>query len=126
MASDCAGLVLVVEDEKALSRLTCRVLEQAGFETLAALDGDIALALVAEHGDRITSLVVDVGIRPMGAQALLQEILTSTFKPSLVLTSGAACSPELQSFMEEQGGRFLPKPFSPADLKHAVLNGLAE
>jgi two-component system cell cycle sensor histidine kinase/response regulator CckA len=126
MALDDSRLVLVVEDEEALLRLSQRVLEQAGLETLGALDGNAALAAVAEHGDRIAAVLIDVGIPPMGAEALLQQILSPNFQPGIVLASGAACSPELTSLLEERGGKFLLKPFSPADLKHAVQNGLAE
>ncbi|MBW2712864.1 MAG: response regulator [Deltaproteobacteria bacterium] len=125
MASDGSKTVLVVEDEEALLRLSMRILEQAGFETLGAVDGDAALAAVAEHGDGIAAVLIDVGISPMGAEELLGQILTPSFQPGIVLTSGAACSPEMLSFLEARGGKFLPKPFSPADLKHAFQNGLA-
>ncbi len=126
MASENSKLVLVVEDEEALLRLARRVIEQTGVETLGALDGDAALAAVAEHGDRIFSVLIDVGIPPMGAEALLQQMLSQTFQPGIVLTSGAACSVEMTRFLDERGGKFLPKPFSPRDLKHAIQNGLAE
>jgi CheY-like chemotaxis protein len=126
MALENSKLVLVVEDEEALLRLARRVIEQTGVETLGVLDGDAAMAAVAEHGDRISAVLIDVGIPPMGAETLLQQMLSQSFQPGIVLTSGAACSPELTSFLEERGGKFLPKPFSPADLKHAIQNGLAE
>lgn len=126
MASDNSKLVLVVEDEEPLLRLARRVIEQTGVETLGVLDGHAALAAVAEHGERISAVLIDVGIPPMGAENLLQQMLTPGFQPRIVLTSGAACSSEMMSFLEERGGKFLPKPFSPSDLKHAIQNGLAE
>lgn len=55
-----AGKVLVVEDESLQRVWLGEVLEEAGFEVLSAVSGDIALEMLAEAHDSVCAVVTDV------------------------------------------------------------------
>jgi DNA-binding response OmpR family regulator len=57
------GLVLVVEDDRAIADLVALYLRRDGFGVLAESDGEAALAAVRRH--RPVAIVLDVGLPGM-------------------------------------------------------------
>lgn len=120
MVQKDAGTVLVVDDEPVVLRLMTRILHRAGYQVVPARDGSEAPALAkAAHGG-VDVAILDVTVPPGGAVATMQVLRREHPGLGMVLTSGDALSPAQRTFLEQCGGRFVPKPFSPADLLGAV------
>ena len=119
-AGDGHRTVLVVEDEDAVRRITCRVLERLGYTVVAAADGDEALAIVARGGPVIDLLVTDLIMPRMNGRELADQ-LAATFPGLRVLfVSGYADEAIGQHGMLRPGTGFLQKPFSIESLGEAV------
>lgn len=105
-------VVLLVEDEPALLRMSCKALESLGYRVLAAASPAEALLLAEAHGGSIDVLMTDVVMPDMDGRELadrvraispgLRCLFMSGYTPDVVADHGAATG----------AGRFLQKPFS--------------
>lgn len=116
--------VLLIEDDGQLVRALARVLEFDGHEVLVSSDADTARACARERGDSISVIVTDVLLPSGPIGELVIELMSACGHPPILFMSGALAQ---ESPLPELSVRthFLPKPFSPQELK-AALRGLCE
>ncbi len=109
--------VLVAEDEPAILRLLVTVLEQQGFEVLAAGSGDEALTRVEEHAGEVDLLVTDVVMPGLSGTELAERLRVGRPRLDVLFISGYTDHPEAMVEAPAAGGaartRFLGKPFAP-------------
>ncbi len=108
--------LLLAEDQPAVRRLACRVLEDQGYRVLAAPNGDEALELAARHPGPIHALVTDVVMPGLGGRELYERL--STLRPGVpaILISGYDRLFARSAEALPRGARLLPKPFTPDEL----------
>ena len=109
--------ILVVEDEDAVRRLTCRILSRQGYRVLEAPDGHRALDTWDEHGSEIDLLLTDVVMPGMSGKELAEQIgiepvFMSGYTDDVVLRHGV------------EGLRLVQKPFDAETLLGAVRSAL--
>jgi CheY-like chemotaxis protein len=113
-------LALVVDDEIESRDLVCEILAAAGFRTLAAADGEEALALAGAH--RPSLIVMDVMMRTMDGYTALTRLRGDPATrdiPVIILTGEEAPLYRTLSFGVGATAH-LTKPFSPALLTATV------
>ncbi len=117
--------VLVVEDEPAICELCQRVLTGEGFEVDIAVNGKVAQDMSEEK--QYDLFLVDIKMPVMGGKEFsqwLQEQHPQLTK-ELIFTSGSVIGKDTMTFIEQTGRPFLPKPFTPAQLKSIVKDVLS-
>jgi two-component system OmpR family response regulator len=124
MGGGAARAVLVADDDDLLLGLMARVLRAAGFEVIAAADGDAALRVFGEQAERIGAVVLDLAMPPRGAADALRAMLARSPELGVVFTSGGRLDADERGLLEAHGGRFLTKPFSPDALVRALVEVL--
>ncbi|HVW87288.1 MAG TPA: ATP-binding protein, partial [Bryobacteraceae bacterium] len=113
------GTVLVVDDEEIVRSSAARILARHGYTVLTAENGHAAIQSLAEHGNEISGVVLDLTMPDLtGAETArrLREICPGI---RLLGVSGFSESEIAREF----GGatdEVLPKPFTPQALIHAV------
>jgi len=108
-------VVMVVDDEELVCRLTARILADAGFRVLEAHSGDEATTLLATLGANGIDLVVsDISMPGMTGVELAATMAQRWPTVPILLVSGQGGPPP------GYGGSFLPKPFTPEALVDAV------
>jgi len=117
--SQSSGPLLLVEDEAPLRSLAERALRRAGWEVVAAEDGEAALALVEEGALAPVAVVSDVMMPGMGGVALATALRQRLPGLPVLLVSGYAPS-VVQNGLDESDMRYLAKPYRPAELLEAV------
>ncbi|MDF1563280.1 MAG: response regulator [Deltaproteobacteria bacterium] len=81
-------LLLLAEDEEAVLQLTRKLLEQAGYQVLAARDGQEAIALLEERGPQVALAVLDV-MMPRRTGREVAEWMRARFpEVPVIFTSG--------------------------------------
>ncbi|MGI5243519.1 PAS domain S-box protein [Dactylosporangium sp. CA-139066] len=117
--------ILVAEDEPALREVTTRILRRGGYTVLAAADGVAALQLAAEHGGPIDLLLTDVVMPGMLGRVLAERLLRTRPSTRVLFMSGYAQPVLTSNGILDPGVHLLEKPFTGADLLHAVGEQLA-
>ena len=124
MAADEAGalampLILFVEDEVLVREMVVAALEQAGFSTLVAADGETALALLRQHGDGLRGLVTDINLDDgMNGWELACAAREQASDLPVVYVSGA-CGHDWAS-RGVPNSLMITKPFAPAQIVVAI------
>lgn len=66
--------VLLVEDDERICAFVARGLRAEGYSVLLAKDGAQALAALAEHGDEVDLILLDLGLPDVDGKELLQVL----------------------------------------------------
>lgn len=82
------AMILVVDDESAVTRLVTRYLAHLGYGVLDATSAEEALAIVYRVAPRIDVVVSDVVMPGMGGTELAAELLSRAPGPSVILMTG--------------------------------------
>ena len=126
MKSSGAGIktILVVEDEPAISQVCQRVLNSEGFEIDIAADGSAAQEMLAKKDYDLA--LIDLRTPLMNGKELYHWIKEK--HPRLVnrviFTTGDVLGSDIKSFLEQAQRPFLPKPFTPQELKAVAREAL--
>ncbi|MEQ1815917.1 MAG: sigma-54 dependent transcriptional regulator [Nitrosomonas sp.] len=120
--------ILVVEDDKDLLEAICATMKLAGYQTLAASNGNDAMTVLQES--QVGMVVSDVQMRPMDGFTLLKKI--KAFNPDLPVLLMTAYGDVEKAVAAMQTGAcdYLLKPFDPdsllAHIKRHVLSELEQ
>ncbi len=119
-----SATVLVVDDEELVRTVACTVVERAGGSALTASDGEQALQLLRDQGDRIDCILLDLTMPTLGGVdtlAALHELLPDM---PVILTSGYSAQDALSLFKHGGPAAFLQKPFTPEALIDALQTAI--
>jgi len=108
--------IMLVDDEPALRRNLVRVLRAAGYTVIAAEDGHSALSKLTKRG--VDLLLTDVLMPGMNGVELAEAVRERT--PGLPVVFMSGYTDDVIGPSTKLRGRFLAKPFAPADLLAAV------
>ncbi|MGF1639335.1 MAG: ATP-binding protein [Rhodospirillales bacterium] len=115
-----AGTVLLVEDEDAVRLFAARALRDNGYRVLEAADGECALDVVSGGGEAIDLIVSDIVMPGMDGQTLVRLIRHELTAVKVILMSGYAEEGLASDCRDDPSIRFLPKPFTLAELAGTV------
>ena len=77
VAAGMKNKILVIEDDRAISELLCMNLEAAGYETVAAYDGEEAQRLLLWHEDADMAVVDIIGTASPATSSLASNFFRS-------------------------------------------------
>jgi CheY-like chemotaxis protein len=116
--------ILVVEDEPAICEVCLRTLTAEGFDVDIAANGVVAQDMVAKK--EYDLCLVDIRTPVMNGRELYHHLkedhpeLTS----KVIFTTGDIMNSKLELFLKEAGRPYLPKPFTPDELRAIVRQAL--
>ncbi|MEH2358026.1 PAS domain-containing hybrid sensor histidine kinase/response regulator [Nostoc sp.] len=113
-------LILVVDDEVAITQIAKTTLEIHNYKVLTAQNGIEAIALYTEHKDEIRLVLIDMMMPSMGGETVISTLQTINPEVQIIAMSGLASSEALvqTTGVEIQG--FLAKPFTAKQLLNFV------
>ena len=124
MGRSKARRILIVEDEPAIAQVCQRTLTTEGFDVDIATNGVIAQDMLAKKGYDLC--LVDIRTPIMNGRELYQHIKEE--RPELankvIFTTGDIMNSKLELFLKEAGRPYLPKPFTPDELRAIVRQAL--
>ena len=107
-----SNTILVVDDESRMRMLIKDFLEQKGYKTLQAEDGEEALAIFDQRKDDISLVILDVMMPKLDGWSVLRQIRQKSTVPIIMLTARGEEQDELFGF-ELGVDEYISKPFSP-------------
>ncbi len=117
---------LVVEDETTISDVCLRVLVGEGFEVDIAVQGKVAQDMIDKK--QYDLCLIDIRLPAMTGKELYQWVKEKhpQLASRVIFTTGDVMGGDTQIFLEQAGRPFLPKPFTPDELKAMVRQMLRQ
>lgn len=112
--------VLLAEDDAAVRKVTCTMLERSGYTVIEAADGEEALSKFREYQDRIHLVILDVIMPRMNGKAVYDELRKLRPDVRTLFTSGHTGDVIQKKGVVEEGMNFLSKPAALSELLQKV------
>jgi CheY-like chemotaxis protein len=116
--------VLVVEDEPGIARICVRTLTAEGFQVEIAANGAIGLDMWRKKNYDLC--ISDIRTPHMNGIELYQQLEKENPEAvkKFIFTTGDVLSSNVKEFLEKTGRPYLPKPFTPEELRAIVRQAL--
>ena len=115
--------ILLVEDDAALRRLMCRVLQRHGYTVLEASTAEVGMVLEDQYAGTIDLLVSDVVLPGLNGPRLAQRLVPRRPRVRVLFISGCV-SVAMNDRLLSANASVLRKPFTHGDLVLAVRRRL--
>ena len=112
--------VLVVEDVAAVRAVTRKMLERYGYRVLDAADGEAAIRVADESGERIHLLLTDVVMPNINGRDLAALFAKTRPTTKVLFMSGYTDDAVVRHGILQEGIAYLQKPFTPESLARKV------
>jgi len=124
MKSSAARKVLIVEDEPPISCVCERVLTGEGLEVDIAINGKIAQEMIEKKDYDLC--LIDMRTPDMSGKELYRWLKEKhpQMAEGVIFTTGDVMGEEAKSFLEQAAKPFLPKPFTPEELRAIIKETL--
>ena len=115
-----AVTILVAEDEPALRKLSCGILERQGYRVLEAGDAQEAVDIASRYGEPIHLLLTDVVMPGMKGTEVYQKVAEAHPGIKVLYMSGYTENVIARQGILKEGVNFIQKPFSLKTLQEKV------
>jgi CheY-like chemotaxis protein len=112
--------ILVVEDEESVRRLTVRMLEMLGHETIEASDGRKALDICRKPDHGVDLIVSDMMMPNMDGKAFVEQLKQEKGDFKVLFVSGYSVADTVDGQTLGVEVAFIQKPFSRETLSSKV------
>ena len=113
-------MILVVDDEDAIRKITRWTLEKHGYRVLTAANGEEALDLYAENKDEIAVVLTDMMMPVMDGGSTVRALLEINPQQIIIAASGLLEMHGTQTDKLKGVSLFLPKPFTSEKLLQSL------
>jgi len=118
--------VLVAEDEEAVRELLVEILRSQGYTVIATGDGEEALREFELHRGEIALVILDVVMPKIGGRQVYETLRRREPGLKFLFISGYDADGVHESFLANEGLRFIGKPFNLSDVSRRVMELLGE
>ena len=109
--------ILVIDDEAVMRDGCCRILATEGCDVLTAANGEEGLAVIKGDPEGFEVVLLDLKMPGMGGMEVLEAALEANPALLVVVITGYATVDSAVEAMKKGAYDFLPKPFSPDQLR---------
>jgi CheY-like chemotaxis protein len=109
-------VILLVDDEMAIRKIAQTSLETYDYKVLTASDGIEAIALYAQHKQKISAVLIDMMMPSMDGLTTIHMLQRMNPQLKIIAISGLALSDKVNVAMGTGVQAFLSKPFTAEEL----------
>jgi CheY-like chemotaxis protein len=116
--------ILVVEDEPVIAMVCSRTLSTEGFHVEIAVNGLVALEILSQK--EYDLCIADIRTPSMNGMELYEHLEKENpvMASRVIFSTGDVLSGNTKAFLEKTGRPYLPKPFTPDELRAIVRTAL--
>ncbi len=116
----------MVEDEPAIAEVCRRVLTEEGYETDVAVNGRVAQDMLEAR--EYDLCLIDIRTPAMNGEELFQWLKEKhpRIAKRVIFTTGDVMAGGTRGFLQQTARPFLPKPFTPAEIRTIIKKTLGE
>jgi CheY-like chemotaxis protein/anti-sigma regulatory factor (Ser/Thr protein kinase) len=115
--------ILIVDDDRALRHALASLLAAEGLEVLQAADGATALSLL--RSERVSLMLLDVGLPGMSGLEVLSKAAELPARPLVVMMTADDTPETILNAVRGQAFRYVRKPVAPTDVVAVVKEALS-
>ena len=116
--------IMVGEDDAEVRKLTKTVLEEFGYRTIEAVDGEDVIEKFNEDRNSIKLIILDIVMPKKSGREAYEEIRKIAPDMKVIFTSGYTADLVHKKKILEEGLEFISKPVSPRELLKKVRDVL--
>jgi CheY-like chemotaxis protein len=122
--SSSGKTILVVEDEPVIAQVCTRTLSAEGFKVDVAVNGKVALEILDTK--EYDLCLADIRTPSMNGMELYEHLAQNhpAMASRIIFTTGDVMSGNTKEFLEKTNRPYLPKPFTPDELRAIVKAAL--
>ncbi len=109
-------IILLVEDEPNVRKLTREILESYGYQIIEAVDGEDALRISEQINHKFDLLLTDIVMPKIGGYELAEKLLEAGAEMRVLFTSGYTENSKIKDDLINSNKNFIDKPFSPESI----------
>ncbi|MBF2063166.1 MAG: PAS domain S-box protein [Calothrix sp. C42_A2020_038] len=117
-------LILVVDDESVIIETMTSALETYNYKVLKANDGIEAIAMYAQHKDKINVVLIDMMMPMMSGENAIRTLKKMNPAVKIIAMSGISSTAMLEKVTRNGIKQFLLKPFTAQELLSCLRNVL--
>lgn len=117
------GTILIVDDEASIREAAVIVIEDMGFQTLVAVDGEDGIRVYREHQHEVVAVLLDMTMPKMDGKRCFTELRRINREVRVILSSGYNEQEATVAFAGQGLAAFLQKPYRPESLQ-AILKAV--
>ncbi len=114
--------ILIIDDEQRICRNCAKILSKSGYEVRYALNGHDALKLMDEN--RFHVVITDLKMSRLGGMEVLLRVKENYPDIQVIVITGYASVASAVEVMKMGACDYLPKPFTPHELRAVVRQAL--
>jgi DNA-binding NtrC family response regulator len=118
--------VLIAEDDNDMRDLLQEVMEEAGYQTLVAVDGRAALHYIEQDQGPIDLVVTDVQMPGVKGNELLAAVRKQRAEAPVIIITAFGSVEQAVEMVKSGAHQYLTKPFKTAELLRAVAQALEQ
>lgn len=119
-------LILVVDDEASVRDITKASLENNNYRAITANDGIEAIAVYAQHKDKISAAIIDMMMPNMDGATTISTLQKMNPHLRIVAVSGLATSEQVKPHKASKLTAFLPKPYTAQELLKTLYTVISQ
>ncbi|TLS78433.1 PAS domain S-box protein [Mariprofundus erugo] len=119
------GTVLVVDDEESIRDVASIMLQDMGFDTITANNGEEAVEIYRTQQHAIVAVLLDMTMPKMDGKACLAELLCINPDIRVILSSGYTREDTDDQFPSGLLASFIQKPYTPESLQQTMRQSLS-
>ena len=119
-------MILVVDDDVFILRLTKRMLGLLGFTALLAQNGAEALDMYREHKDDVACVILDLSMPGMSGKKVARSIWQISPTTKIIFCSGHDEQRAIRGISDSDPLSVLEKPLTLTDLKTALQKEIVD
>jgi PAS domain S-box-containing protein len=118
------GTVLIVDDEETIREVAAIMLEDMGFKTLSAPDGQKGVEVYRQYQNEITCVLLDMTMPRMDGAECFSELRKINPDVQVILSSGYTEQDATPGFVGKGLAGFIQKPYTPEALQEKMQEAL--
>jgi PAS domain S-box-containing protein len=118
--------ILIVDDEISILTITSQTLEAFGYKTMTANDGAEAIAIYAQHRNKIAVVLTDMAMPVMDGPATIRALLKVNPAAKIIAATGLKTEGSEAKALNAGVKHFLSKPYTASTLLKTLRTVLDE
>ncbi len=119
-SNDKKSMILIIDDEENLCRLTKRVLERKGYIATVAIDSKEGMEIFEQNRDCIDLVILDMYLPEISGLQILEMLLQKKADLKIILISGILETKEISEYLQNPNVSFLQKPYDNSTLLERI------